>query len=109
INEVWLNVNGKKHFVRGNNQVKLSAVFPCDEKELGILEQVHYPTLMELFKQYKTKEERMEAIAENAKQLMNFQLTMDDIIASFNYHLDLKKFFTKFSKSSAKGVPLSTF
>ena len=101
INEVWVRAktlkgdfkkDGEKyvgHKMIGNNRVQLSAVFPCDEKELGILEQVHYPTLMELFKQYKTKEERMEAIAENAKQLMNFQLTMDDIIASFNYHLDL--------------------
>ena len=101
INEVWVRAKNLKgdflkdgekyvgHKIVGNNRVNLSAVFPCNEEELGILEQVHYPTLMELFKQFKTKEERVEAIRENAKKLMGFQLTMDDIIASFNYHLNL--------------------
>ncbi len=101
INEVWVRAKNnhgefqKKgeefvpHKMIGNARVRLSSVFPCDEKELGILEWVHYPTLMNLFKQFKSKEDRIQAIRDNAKQLMNFQLTMDDIIASFSYHLDL--------------------
>ncbi|MGN1162881.1 MAG: DNA-directed RNA polymerase subunit beta, partial [Christensenellales bacterium] len=89
INEVWLNINGKKHLVRGNNQVKLSAVFPCDEKELGINELVYYPTLMQILKQNKTKEKRIQAIKENAKQLVVTTLTMDDILAMISYYLDL--------------------
>ena len=36
INEVWIQVNGKKHLMRGNNRVRLSAVIPCDERALGI-------------------------------------------------------------------------
>ena len=45
INEVWLQLPDKKYLVRGNNRVRLSDVFPCDEKELGILEEVYYPVL----------------------------------------------------------------
>jgi len=89
INEVVLNINGKKHFVRGNNQVKLSAVFPCDEKELGINELVYYPTLMQILKQNKTKEKRIQAIKENVKNLVVTTLTMDDILAMISYYLDL--------------------
>ncbi len=89
INEVVLNINGKKHLVRGNNQVKLSAVFPCDEKELGINELVYYPTLMQILKQNKTKEKRIQAIKENVKNLVVTTLTMDDILAMISYYLDL--------------------
>lgn len=56
INEVWVSVQGKKHLVRGNNRVKLSAVFSCDEAELGVLEDVYYPTLVQILKENKTKE-----------------------------------------------------
>ena len=101
INEVWLRaktlngefkMNGNKfvgHKVVGNNRVDLSAIIPCDELELGILEKVHYPTLMKILSENKTKKDRLAAIKENAKELMNFQLTMDDILASISYHLDL--------------------
>ena len=101
INEVWLRAKTLRgdfkmendkfvaHKVVGNNRVDLSAIFPCDEAELGILEKVHYPTLMKLLKENKTKEDKLQAIRDNAKELMNFQLTMDDIIATISYHLDL--------------------
>jgi DNA-directed RNA polymerase subunit beta len=89
INEVWLDINGNRHLVRGNNRVKLSNVFPCDEKELGILEEVYYPTLVQILKDNKTKEKRLKAIKENAKQLMITTLTIDDILASISYYLDL--------------------
>ena len=101
INEVWLRaktlngdfkMNNEKfipHKVIGNNRVDLSAVFPCDERELGILEKVHYPTLKRILSECNTDAEKLEAIRLNAKELMNFQLTMDDIIATISYHLDL--------------------
>ncbi len=101
INEVWVRaktlkgefkMDGEKfipHKIVGNNRVDLSAIFPCNERELGILEKVYYPALQKILKENKTKEARQEAIRENAKELMNFQLTMDDIIATFSYHLDL--------------------
>ncbi len=89
VNEVLIKINDKKHLVRGNNRVRLSSVFNCDEKELGILEEVYYPTLMQILKENKTKEKRLNAIRENAKNLMITTLTMDDILASISYYLDL--------------------
>ena len=89
INEIWLDLNGNRHLVRGNNRVRLSAIFPCNEKDLGITEEVYYPTLVQLLKDNKSKEKRIQAIKDNAKQLMITTLTMDDILASVSYYLDL--------------------
>ena len=89
INEVWLNINGKKHLVRGSNRVQLSSVIPCDEKELGILEEVYYPELVKILKENKTKEARLQAIKENANKLTPRVLTMDDILATISYYLDV--------------------
>ena len=89
INEVYVELNGRHHLIRGNNRVKLSKIFPCDEKELGILEDVYYPKLMQILKENKTKEKRIDAIKQNAKELMITTLTMDDILATISYYLDL--------------------
>ncbi len=89
INEVYVELNGRHHLIRGNNRVKLSKVFPCDEKELGILEDVYYPKFVQILKENKTKEKRLEAIKANAKELMITTLTMDDILATISYYLDL--------------------
>jgi len=88
VNEVWIQLPDKKYLMRGNNRVRLSDVFPCDEKELGILEEVYYPVLAELLKENKTKDKRMQAIKEHAKDLMITTLTMDDILASISMYLD---------------------
>ena len=101
VNEIWVRSKDSKgnfktegqeyigHKIVGNARVKLSSVFSCDEKELGILEMVHYPTLMEILKTGKNKEEKIEAVKNNAKKLNGYVLTMDDIIAAFGYILDL--------------------
>ena len=89
INEVFVELNGRNHLIRGNNRVRLSKIFPCDEKALGILEEVYYPKLVQILKENKTKEKRIEAIKANAKELMITTLTMDDILATISYYLDL--------------------
>ena len=88
VNEVWIQLPDKKYLIRGNNRVRLSDIFPCNEKELGILEEVYYPVLMEILKDNKTKEKRLAAIKEHAKDLMITTLTMDDILASISMYLD---------------------
>ena len=98
INEVWLQLPDKKYLVRGNNRVKLSDIFPCDEKELGILEEVYYPVLKEILKENKTKEKRIEAIKARAKDLMITTLTMDDILASISMYLDVIEGIAKTDK-----------
>ncbi|MDD4685815.1 MAG: DNA-directed RNA polymerase subunit beta [Clostridia bacterium] len=91
INEVWVMVNGKKHLIRGNHRVQLSEVYPCNEEELGINEKVYYPVLMQVLNENKDKSDKeiKEAIKENAKNLIITTLTMDDILASISYYLDL--------------------
>ena len=89
VNEVWIQLSDKKYLMRGNNRVRLSDVFPCDEKSLGILEEVYYPVLAEILKENKTKEKRMQAIKEHAKDLMITTLTMDDILAAISMYLDV--------------------
>ncbi len=89
VNEVWIQLSDHKYLMRGNNRVKLSDIFPCDEKSLGILEEVYYPVLVQLLKDNKTKEKRLSAIKEHAKDLMITTLTMDDILAGISMYLDV--------------------
>ena len=89
INEVFVELNGRSHLIRGNNRVKLSKIFPCKEEELGINEDVYYPKLVQILKENKTKEKRLQAIKDNAKDLIITTLTMDDILATISYYLDL--------------------
>ena len=98
VNEVWIQLSDKKYLMRGNNRVRLSDVFPCDEKSLGILEEVYYPVLAEILKENKTKEKRMQAIKEHAKDLMITTLTMDDILAAISMYLDVLEDVAKTDK-----------
>ena len=98
VNEVWIQLPDKEYLMRGNNRVKLSDIFPCNEKELGILEEVYYPVLAEILKDNKTKEKRINAIKEHAKDLMITTLTMDDILASISMYLDCLEELVKTDK-----------
>ncbi|MEG1500021.1 MAG: DNA-directed RNA polymerase subunit beta, partial [Clostridia bacterium] len=89
INEVFVHANGKRHLIRGNNTVKLSAFFPCDEKELGINELVYLPALTQILKDNKTKEKRIQAIKSSVNGLVIKTLTMDDILAAISSYLDI--------------------
>lgn len=60
VNEVWVQANGKKHLMRGNNRVTLSEVFPCNQEELGIFEDVYYPVLTQILAENKTKKSALK-------------------------------------------------
>ncbi len=98
VNEVWIQLTDKKHLIRGNNRVKLSDFFPCDEKALGIEEEVYYPLLAQILKDNKTKEKRLNAIKEHAKDLVITTLTMDDILAAISMYLDVLEDIAKTDK-----------
>ena len=89
VNEVWVQLADKKHLMRGNNRVTLSEVLPCKQEELGINEDVYYPALCRILKEYKTKEKRLEAIKKASKELIITTLTMDDILATISCYLDV--------------------
>ena len=89
INEVRIMHDGKPHKIIGNARVDLAKVIDCKPEELGIEELVYYPLLAQILKDNKTKEARIEAIKENAKELVTTHLTIEDIIASIAYMRDL--------------------
>ena len=89
INEVYILNEGKPHKIIGNARVKLSNVFPCIEEDLGINELVYYPLLQRILQENKTKEKRMEAIKQNAKELITTHLTIHDLLATISYIIDL--------------------
>ncbi|MBQ7164384.1 MAG: DNA-directed RNA polymerase subunit beta, partial [Clostridia bacterium] len=81
--------DGTKVKIIGNNTVDLAAYIDRDPKELGILEHVHRPTLMEIWEGLETVEEKEEAIRKNADRLVSRQIRMDDIVSIVNYNLNL--------------------
>ena len=98
VNEVWIQFNGKRHLLRGNNRVTLSKVLDCNQEELGIFEDVYYPVLKQMIAENNTKEELLKAIKENAKELVITTLTMDDILATVSVYLDVLEGFAGIDK-----------
>ena len=82
--------DGSKVKIIGNNSVDLNAFIDVDPASIGVLEQVHYPTLMEIWKDLTTDEEKIEAVKVNLPRLVCKQIRMDDIISIVNYNLGLR-------------------
>ena len=82
--------DGRKVRVLGNNFVD-SKVFnlPFALDEFGLKEKVYYPLMKELVDTYDNPEELKEAIGERLKELSPKNITIDDIVASVNYELNL--------------------
>lgn len=89
INSVYLSVEGKKVRVLGNNTVDLSAFVDFDVKDLGITEKVRYDVLNKLLADLTSEADIKKAITENIDQLVPKNITVDDIIASINYIINL--------------------
>ena len=59
-------------------------------KELGLNEDVHYPTLKEIIDEYKGNTKEMAtSISENIDLLIPRHIHRDDIIAAFSYYMGL--------------------
>jgi len=91
INEVYIKTKtGQKHKVIGNNTIDINTfVKGFSGKDYGILENVHYPTLMQVIKGAKTKDAQKEAIIKAGASLVSAHITRDDIIAIINYLIGL--------------------
>ena len=89
INSVDIIYNDTVIRVVGNKRVDLTCYVDCDPKDFGINGLVYYPLLQEILKENKTKEAQLEAIRQNARALENYQITLDDMIATVSYHLNL--------------------
>lgn len=90
INSVDVLVNDKVVRVVGNNRVDLKAYLKLDPEEFGITELVYLPLLQELIKENKGDAEALKsAIKANARKLEDYQITLDDMIGTISYHLNL--------------------
>ncbi len=88
INAVDILVEGKEVRVVGNNRVNLKAYAKLNPEEFGITELVYKPLLDDIIKENKG-DALKEAISLNANKLEDFQITLDDMIATVSYHLNL--------------------
>jgi len=88
INEAWLDVDGKEVKIFSNGMVWLHDFVPCDEKALGIHERVSFELLQQLMEQYEG-EELLDAIRDNAGDLVPNHITVADVLASINYMCNL--------------------
>ena len=88
INEAWLAVDGKEVKIFSNGMVWLHDFVECDEKALGIHERVSFELLQQLMEQYEG-EELLDAIRDNAADLVPNHITVADVLASINYMCNL--------------------
>ena len=84
VSEVWLEAEGREIKAFSNKMVWLHDFVDCDEKALGIHEHVSFPVLQRLMEQY-SGDELLDAIRDNAADLVPNHVTVDDILASINY------------------------
>lgn len=86
INEVFINLpDGKTFKVIGNNTVDVTKFVDCNPEELGLLEDVYYPVLIEILKEKKSKEEILVALQANNERLFIKHITIEDIVSTINY------------------------
>ena len=83
INEVWLDMEGKKVKVFSNNMVDLSTFVDFDVPK--ITEKVYFPVLKELMEENEDEESLKKAIEDNVEQLIPKHIILEDIMASINY------------------------
>jgi DNA-directed RNA polymerase subunit beta len=91
INEVFVVFNGETLKVIGNNQVDPCEFIGCTKEELNYDGLVYYPNLKELLADKTTKQERIDAFKDKNeyKRLVVTELTIEDIISSISYELNL--------------------
>ena len=88
VNAVWVDCEGEKRKVIGNNFVDAACYLPFDPKEAGILEMVHLPTLQKIMESVEP-DQLMDAVRENVASLVPKHIIADDIVASISYLLGL--------------------
>ncbi len=77
--------------VLSNLMVDITKYVDCDPAELGITENVYYPTLKAILDEYADNaEELFDALKRNVHELVPKHITVDDIFASVNYNMHLE-------------------
>ncbi len=91
INVVYVKKDNKKVKIIGNNTVDISKYLGIDIDKNVIKEDVHIPVLLEILEANPGVEEKKlkEIIRKNRERLVVKHVTVDDIIASINYFVNL--------------------
>jgi DNA-directed RNA polymerase subunit beta len=89
INVVNLSVEGKTVKVIGNNMVDIRSHVDFDVTDIGITEKVKFDVLSNILKENKSEEDIKKALKENIDELIPKYITVDDIIASISYIINL--------------------
>ncbi len=92
IDHLYIEVEDKKVKILSNRCVDIDGFleeFDLTGEQLGIKEKVYYPVLEQLLEEYATAEELKAAIQENIHELIPKHITLDDIMTSINYVIQL--------------------
>jgi len=90
INVVYVDKNGKKVKVIGNNTVDISKYLGIEVDKNVIKEDVHLPVLKEIVEKMEGKDEKslQKEIKKRREELVVKHITFDDIVASINYFVN---------------------
>jgi len=91
INSVYLDIEGKKIRVIGNNTVDIRSYVSFDPKELKISEKVRYNVLDDILQECsdKSEAELKAKLVERINDLIPQNIMIEDILASVNYLINL--------------------
>ncbi|MCL2673908.1 MAG: DNA-directed RNA polymerase subunit beta [Defluviitaleaceae bacterium] len=88
----WVQVEDRKVKVLSNLTVKADDYlrpYGIEPREVGIKESVYSPVLMELLEKYEDPRELQDALRNNLSRLVPKHITLEDIMASISYVLNL--------------------
>ena len=90
INVVYVDKNGKKVKVIGNNTVDISKYLGIEVDKMVIKEDVHLPVLKEIVEKMEVKDEKtlQKEIKKRREELVVKHITFDDIVSSINYFVN---------------------
>ncbi len=93
INEAFVMIEDREVKILGNNFVDPKGFLPFDPKEVGLNENVHYPTLCDIMESVgKGGEDQLkQLIKDRFDELIPKHIHKDDIIASVNYIFGLSQ------------------
>lgn len=89
VNVVFVAVEGKSIKVIGNNTVDIRAFVDFDVSDIGITEKVQYGVMKEILDNNSGRDQIKKALAERINDLIPKHITINDIISSINYIINL--------------------
>ena len=87
--ELSTKVEEREVKIIGNNMVDIAGYIDFDATPYGVNEKVSFPVLRSILEEAQNEEELKEMITARADELVPKHITLDDIVASISYYLNL--------------------